>query len=380
MNLTLTERRTVIRPLPRAVAAALAERYSHLVEVRPTFARRRYALTARGYVGFLRVGEHTIEFRPKWPWEVVGCLFTPSGGTGNAVTGCDPSHPVTAFPVPPAGFLDFYAAKLAALMLDRTAAGLHRGYVERTVCEPTVRGRIDLPAHTRTAWKHPGLFDQLVDDLSPDVPANRWPKAAATELARTPGLPAGTREALERAIAAFAEVGDDPVPAADRDAIRSGAPIGYHELLNWCGLLDADAVLVSLERAFEVYTTRLFRAAVGERNLGVQQPIHLTPVALTPDLVVRRGDTPVSVWDAKWKRAVPTADDLNQVLAYAALLGAADCGLVYPGRRFRLETLRAAGSAVAVHLLRLPLTDDPARLRLAAVRLRRACRPCSRGS
>jgi hypothetical protein len=380
VNLTLTERRTVIRPLPRAVAATLAERHSHLVEVRPTFARRRYALTARGYVGFLRVGELMIEFRPKWPWLVVGCLFKPSSGTATVGSGWGPEHPVTAFPVPSAGFLDLFAQRLAALMLDRAAAGLHRGYVERPVCEPTVRGRIDLPAHTRTAWKHPGLFDQLVDDLSPDVPANRWPKAAAAELARTPGISLATREALDRAIAAFADVGDEPVPAAYRTAVRSGAPAEYHDLLDWCGLLDAGEVLVSLERAFEVYATRLFRAAVGERNLRVQQPIHLTPVALTPDLVVRRGDAPISVWDAKWKRPAPTADDLHQALAYAALLGVVDCGLVYPGRRFRLETLRATGSAVAVHLLRLPLTDDPFRLRSSAVRLRWACRPCRRES
>ncbi|MEO2089597.1 MAG: hypothetical protein ABGY75_08895 [Gemmataceae bacterium] len=371
MNLTLTERRTVIRPLPRAVAATLAERYSHLVEVRPTFARRRYALTARGYVGFLRVGEHTIEFRPKWPWERVGPLFSPLPAVGEG--------PGVRADIP-AGFLDLFAHRLARLMLDRSAAGLHRGYVERTVCEPTVRGRIDLPAHTRAPWKHPGLFDQLVDDLSPDVPANRWPKATATELARTPGLSGATREVLERAVAAFAEVGDAPVPTADRDAIRAGAPAEYREMLDWCGLLDAGEVLVSLERAFEMYATRLFREAVGERNLRVQQPIHLTPVALTPDLVVRRGDTPVSVWDAKWKRPDPAADDLHQALAYAALLGVADCGLVYPGRRFRLETLRAAGSAVAVHLLRLPLADDPARFHRTAVRLRRACRPCRRGS
>jgi hypothetical protein len=375
VNLTLTERRTVVRPLPRAVAATLAERYSHLVEVRPTFARRRYALTARGYVGFLRVGELTIEFRPKWPWEMVGPLFTSNAAAG--------THPLTPGPSPQGtrgAILDLYATKLAALMLDRATVGLHRGYVERTVCEPTVRGRIDLTVHTRTAWKRPGLFDQLVDDLSPDVPVNRWPKSAAAELTRTPGLSESTRGALERAVAAFADVSDDAVPAADRAAIRAGAPAEYRELLDWCGLLDAGEVLVSLERAFEGYATRLFRAAVGERRLAVQQPIHLTPVALTPDVVVRRGDTPVLVWDAKWKRPTPTADDLHQALAYAALLGVADCGLVYPGRRFRLETLRAAGTSVAVHLLWLPLTDDPARLRRTAVRLRRACRPCRRGS
>jgi hypothetical protein len=64
------------------------------------------------------------------------------------------------------------------------------------------------------------------------------------------------------------------------------------------------------------------------------------------------------VWDAKWKRPEPTSPDVHQALAYAAVLGVPVCGLVYPGRRWRLTTLRAV-SGVALHLLRVPLTDDP---------------------
>ncbi len=92
---------------------------------------------------------------------------------------------------------------------------------------------------------------------------------------------------------------------------------------------------------------------------------------LTPDLTVFRHSFPVSVWDAKWKKPDPTAADVHQALAYAAVLGVPACGLVYPGRRWKLQTLRAP-SGVALHLLRLPLTDDPVRWAKVCRRVR-AC-------
>jgi hypothetical protein len=346
VNLTLTERRTVVRALPRAVAAELADRFPHAVEVTPTFDRRRYTLVAKGYVGFVTAGGWTIEFRPKWSWERVRCLFLPPlapGGEGLGVRGA---------------LLDLFARRLAELMLARADAGLLHDYVEAESTNSHIRGRIDLPKQMRSGWRQPGLFDQIVDEFTPDVIWNQIPKAAAVRLLGVPGLSETTRDALSRAVAAFAGVGDTPVSEDERGRLAFDARTEpYRELVGWCDLLDADAVLVSLERAFEGYVTRLFRTAVGE-DLRVQESIRLATVHLTPDVTVVCDDTPVSVWDAKWKRPEPTADDLHQVIAYAALLGVTHCGLVYPGRRFRLDTLRTHTSPVAVHLLRLPLTDD----------------------
>lgn len=376
MNLTLTERRPVVRALPRAAAAALADRFPHVVEVVPTFDRRRYKLTARGYVGFMTVEGLTLELRPKWPWDRVRSLFSPlpTVGEGLGARGT---------------IVDLFAHRLAALMLARAAAGLLHDYAEMETTDSHVRGRIDLPKQARSGWRQPGLFDQVVDEFTPDVAWNRVPKAAAGRLLGGPGLTADTREALSRAVAAFAGVGDGPVSAAERAGLRFDARTEpYRDLLGWCDLLDADQVLVSLERAFEGYVTRLFTEAVGAGNVRVQHGVELCggtnhprfPVTLTPDLTAVRGGTPVSVWDAKWKRPEPAAADLHQVAAYAALLGVRHCGLVYPGRRFRLDTVRAAASPLAVHLLRLPLTDDPVRARKTVGRLRRTCRACGGGS
>ncbi|MCU0704726.1 MAG: McrC family protein [Fimbriiglobus sp.] len=366
MNFSLTERRTVVRALPRAVAAELAERFSHAVEVAPTFDRRRYKLTARGYVGWVRVGGHTITFRPKRPWHEVRCLF---GGSGNAVTGCDATRPVAASPVPQPDLLSLLATRLAALMLDRAAAGLARGYVEREITAGTLRGRIDLARQLRQPTLQPTLFDQIADEWTPDIPCNRIPKATALRLLAEPGLSGEAREALTRAVAAFAEVSDSPA------SVSGPPPEPYRELLDWCDLIGTENVLVSLERAFEGYVTRAFREALGEA-VRPQRWIELQPdtlavgsrLTLTPDLTVLRDSIPVCVWDAKWKRPEPTSSDVHQALAYAAVLGVPACGLVYPGRRWKLETLTAP-SGVTLQLLRLPLTDDSVPWRRAVRRI-----------
>ncbi len=354
MPLTLTERRTVVRALPRAVAAELTERFAHAVEVVPTFDRRRYRLTARGYVGWVRVQGHTLTFRPKRPWEEVRCLFAPlsPGGEG--------------------GLLDLLAVRLASLMLARASAGLLRGYVERELTDTHLRGRIDLPSQLRRPYLSPTLFDQIADEWTPDIACNRIPKAVAVRLLAEPGMSAEARDALARAVAAFADVSDTRVSAAERAAMTWDARTEpYRELIDWCDLIGTENVLVSLERAFEGYATRLFREALGDA-VRPQAEVGVGHVTLTPDLTVFAGTSPASVWDAKWKRPDPTAADVHQALAYAAVLGVPACGLVYPGRRWRLDTLNAP-SGVALHLLRLPLTDDPVRrakvLRTLRVRL-----------
>jgi 5-methylcytosine-specific restriction endonuclease McrBC regulatory subunit McrC len=353
------------------VATELAERYRHVVEVTPTFGRGRYSLTARGYVGFVQVSGWTIEIRPKLPWELVRVLFVPIPDL------------LTPNPTPAegdGGLLDLFAHRLSSLMLDRADTGPLRGYVETEVREVTVRGRIDLPKQVRNP--QPGLFDQLVDEFTADVEWNRYPKSVAVRLLVTPGLSSEARAALARAVAAFAEVNDTVVSPAERAALRYDARSEpYRNLFDWCDLLEADQVLVNLEAAFEGYATRLFREAVGATRVAAQSPLSFVAdeertnaVTLVPDITLLTGGTPVSVWDAKWKRPDPTSGDVHQVMAYAAALAVPVCGLVYPGCRFRLDTLRAAGSKVALRLLKLPMTDDPNRLRRTLTRLRQACR------
>jgi 5-methylcytosine-specific restriction enzyme subunit McrC len=83
-------------------------------------------------------------------------------------------------------------------------------------------------------------------------------------------------------------------------------------------------------------------------------------LTLRPDLTLDRAGRTLLILDVKWKRLSPTAlptDDVYQVLAYCAALGARRAVLVYPGRRnrtwhyilersaieLRVATLRVAG-------------------------------------
>ncbi len=373
MPLTLRERRSVVRALPRRLAAELAERFAHAIEVVPTFDRRKYKLTARGYVGWLTLDGVKVVFRPKRPWAEVRALFSPSPlrGGGRGVGSSEATPPSLAVGVrQEAGLLDLLAHRLAALMLARASAGLARGYVERELSEPHLRGRIDLPAQLRQQFRTPGTFEQVADEFTPDIPANRLPKATAARLLREPELGADARAALERATAAFDGVSETPLSVADR-------PDGYRELHEWCDLIGREQVLVSLERAFEGYATRLFCDALGDavrpqREIGGVDALGVASrqtVSLVPDLTVYDRDRPAAVWDAKWKRPDPTAADVHQVLAYAAALGLPAGGLVYPGRGWKLTEVRAG--VAAVRLLRLPLTDDPVRMKRVVRRLRR---------
>jgi len=255
-------------------------------------------------------------------------------------------------------------------MLAQASAGLLHGYVERELTDTHLRGRIDLPSQLRKPLRQPTLFDQIADEWTPDIPWNRLPKAVAVRLLAEPGLSAEVRNALERAVAAFAEVSDTPVSAVERTGMTWDARTEpYRELIDWCDLIGTENVLVSLERAFEGYATRAFREALGE-DVRPQRDVELrsdalavgSRLTLTPDLTVFAGPSPASVWDAKWKRPEPTSPDVHQALAYAAVLGVPVCGLVYPGRRWRTDTLRPdTGAGVELRLLRLPLTDNPVR-------------------
>jgi 5-methylcytosine-specific restriction enzyme subunit McrC len=283
-------------------------------------------------------------------------------------------------------------------MLARADAGLLRGYTEAEVTDSQFRGAIDLPKQVRHGWRQPGLFELRVDEFTPDIAWNRIPKAIANRLLSAPGLSPLTRESLSRAVAAFAQVSDTPVSARECDSpALDERTEAYRDLIAWCDLFEAGEILVSLERAFEQYVGRLVREAVGE-NLRVQETIHLkavtnltlpppslggkgeggvgsSPFSLIPDFVVTRLGSPICVWDTKWKRPDPFAADVHQVIAYAALIGVRACGLIYPGRRFRLDTFQPSTDIpLTIGFLRIPLTDDPVRLNRIIERLRNACR------
>ena len=69
---------------------------------------------------------------------------------------------------------------------------------------------------------------------------------------------------------------------------------------------------------------------------------------------------------------MPSSDDLHQVLAYAAALGAPRAVLVYPGRRSAVRAYRLARADVTVDVRSLRVAGAPAACDAAMGRLARS--------
>jgi 5-methylcytosine-specific restriction endonuclease McrBC regulatory subunit McrC len=379
------------RLAPDAVEFLLAEHRAHL-EVLPTRRRGRYRLTPSGHVGVIVAPTCRLVIRPKVPVRSLFHLLDPAAPL-----------PVVAdatAAVPGTEALDFLAGRLACLLAERSAAGLHRAYAERAEQGPFLHGRLDLPAHLREPAGRKDRLHCRYEEFSPDVPCNQVPKATAELVLRSPFVADTVRAALRRALQGFAavrpvELGPDAFAAAAPDRLTEA----YRPLLDVCRLLadslgpteaagpvPCPAFLLDMERVFERYVTAGVVAAFdGARGNVRVQPVYplnrpvpgLPDIEVRPDVVVERGGRPVLVADAKWKRAgrLPLTDDLYQVLAYGAALGVRRLALVYPGRRDRVRTYPLAGTPgrVAVHTLRVvgPREACGRSLRRLGLRLRR---------
>jgi 5-methylcytosine-specific restriction enzyme subunit McrC len=350
----LQERRATICRLARQdVEFLLAEHRAH-VELLPTGRRGYYWLTPRGHVGTIVGPTCRLLIRPKIPIESLFYLL-------------DPTAPMPVLsdrvtPLPAAEGLDFLAVRLAQLLDERAAAGLHRAYQERTERRPFLQGQIDLPAHLRD---RNGCKDQLhcrYEEFTADVPCNQIPKATAELALRSPLLGDSVRLRLRRSLRAFAAVTSialdrQSFPAAGTDRLTEA----YRPLLDLCwivaeslapgeqaGATSCPAFLLDMDRVFERYVTGgIARAyAASPRFTAWVQPLltanrpeaGLPDIQLRPDFTVAAGGRPFLVGDAKWKSlaGVPVVTaDFYQVLSYCTALGIQRGLLVYPGRRDR---------------------------------------------
>jgi 5-methylcytosine-specific restriction enzyme subunit McrC len=337
--------------LPRADLEFLLEHHRRHVEVAFIGRRGRYRLTPRGVAGVIVLPNVRLHIEPKIAPAELLFLFDPqtppaSGGES-------------------AGVSDVLTRRLAALMRERAAAGLHRGYVERSDALATPIGRLDVPALARDAAGRRDRLPCRFDEFTTDVPCNRLVKAAAERVVASPALNDGVRAELQQALAAFAEAGptaaDDAAFAA---ALADPLTVTYRPLLELCRALG-NGLLIDLERVFERYVTRGLVEYFAGREIRVEvqpwTPLHAAAdgpaLGLRPDVVLRRGAAAVAVADAKWKRfsGTPDADDLHQILAYATALGVPRVALVYPGRRSRVREVSLAHSPVtlALHVVRV---------------------------
>ena len=69
--------------------------------------------------------------------------------------------------------LDFLAARLARLLAERSSAGLHRAYAERSDSGPFLQGRLDLPAQLHEPAGRKDALHCRYEDFTVDVPCNQ---------------------------------------------------------------------------------------------------------------------------------------------------------------------------------------------------------------
>jgi 5-methylcytosine-specific restriction enzyme subunit McrC len=371
-TLTLIERRPRdCRLTPADVEFLLAEHSTHL-ELLPTARRGRYRLTPAGHVGVIVAPHCRLVIRPKVPLQSLFYLLDPLAPVPLVLdhTAADPGTAALAF----------LAARLAHLLEQRAAAGLHRGYTERTEQGPFLQGRLDLPAQVATGPRKDQLHCRY-EDFSVDVPCNQIPRATAEVLLRSPLLPDGVRGLLRQALRHFEAVRSVPLGPDSFTTEPGRLAEGYRPLFDLCKLLAESLTpgelagpvacpgfLLDMERVFERYVTEgVVQAFASDTAHTVAvQPLYLVnepvpgqpDVQMRPDVLILRGEQPRLVVDAKWKRLrdgpLVTAD-VYQMLAYCAGLGVGRAVLVYPGRRDRVwkYTLTRASVCIQVRTLRV---------------------------
>jgi 5-methylcytosine-specific restriction enzyme subunit McrC len=333
-----------------------------VIDLVPTATPGRYRITTGGFVGVLQSPTVRFVLRPKVPRANLYHLLDPDAPPDEVPNSSDSE--------PGSDALDFLARRLAAGMRQRAAAGLSRGYVERSDRQPFLQGRLDVPAQVREPATARDRFHVTRDEFTTDLPLHQFPKATAEAVLASPHVSAPARALLRDALIGYADVSSvfpadlDRVPEADRpfvDLCRLVA--GVLKPGEAAGLVGGPGFLIDMEKVFERYVERVVRAAApdvaAQAEFRYHGPVPVGQPTLVgrPDTVIRQNGRVRCAIDAKWKQldGPPPAADVHQALAYAVGLGCRDVRLVYPGRRsaaWRYD-LTEGDVTLTVHTLRV---------------------------
>jgi 5-methylcytosine-specific restriction enzyme subunit McrC len=389
----LSERVTTACRLSPADVDFLLDRHRAHVTLLPTRDAGIYCVTPRGHVGILVAPGCRLVIRPKIPVQNLYHLLD--------ATAPPPATEDRAAVNAGGDLLDFLAAHLARLMTERSAAGLHRAYVEQVAQGPFLQGRLDVPQQMRSGHAAKDKVHCRYEEFTADVPCNQLPVATAELVLRSPLLGDAVRPALAAAVRGFGglrpiALGPEAFAAAPADRLTAA----YRPLLELCqllaeslspsgaaGELACPAFLLDMERVFESYCTRGLSADFAARpgTYEVQeQPLHhaggTSNLMMRPDWTLHRGGRPFVVLDAKWKRSPLVRADVYQVLAYCATLGFPRGVLVYPGRRDRSRQHTFAETGLSLDVRTLCVVSDRAACQRSMRRLARSVRRLARPS
>jgi 5-methylcytosine-specific restriction enzyme subunit McrC len=321
-----------------------------------------YMLTSGSTVGVARVGELTVELRPKIG--VAAVLFLVSYAL-------DPRSwkPEQAVLARDANLAEAIIPLFARTAQQAIRPGLLHDYYRREDTLTTIRGRVRIADQFRARTGMPLPIEVVYDDFSPDILENRLLRTAVDILGRlylrhrdSHTALARLRQQLNGISSMVLDRRGVPEPHWTRLNERYRSAVALARLIiSTAGLEaraggeDASVFLIDMNAVFERFIrvalrealrldTRTFPAAAGNRSVYLDTE---HGVALEPDLSWWTGGRCVFAGDCKYKRtegSIPNAD-VYQMLAYLTALRLTDGLLVY-----------AAGEDVP-RTLTIPLAD-----------------------
>jgi 5-methylcytosine-specific restriction enzyme subunit McrC len=388
--LTIEEYGSLLLPLSERDYARLLSLYRGKLDVAPTGAPGLYRLSARDYVGRVRLSrELMLEVRPRIP---VANLFHMLASAAGLAWFHPPRVTFGTSEGAPGILAAAFVSECESLLED----GLRQAFATREGDLPLVRGRVLLDRQVARYGELKHRHVCAYSTRTPDTPEN---KVLLATLRYLPGLLSEHESDLAARVRALDRAFEGVRVLAPREAaetVRTLRPDRrnrrYLPALSLCALIlnhlsvastegnrPFAAFLVSMPRLFETYLTNRLRALLPVQGLRVvaQHHDYLDEggrVRIRPDILIypKRGNTPLLVVDAKYRP--PGADrssDLYQLSAYMERYALPVGALVYPQPDPQAPTeLRLRGTGRHLRLLSLDLgLPTPALLEAAYIDL-----------
>lgn len=340
----------------------------------------RYDVRPGAMVGIVRLGDLTVEIRPKLPVRrllfLLSYVVDPKGWRPDDADVAEDD--------------DVFEAVIPSFVRQVQRAlrrGVLQGYRTEEDSLSVVRGRVRFDDQIRRRYGRTPPVEVRYDEFTEDIEANRMLKAAAKRLLRLRPRAASARRALagiDGALAAVSDVAygtrDLPVILYDRLNTHYRPAVELARLILRStstevgdGAVRASACLFDMNGVFEDFVVVALREALGLSDRAFPQGARgrrlwldeARQVSLEPDISWWEGDRPVFVGDVKYKWTADATGrnaDIYQSLAYAvaadlpgALLvyaaGERDRGLhriVHLGREVEVVTMDLEGEPAAV--------------------------------
>ena len=320
------------------------------------------SITTTQYVGYLEVGDLSIEILPKADSAPVnaesaevwrhGLLEMLRAATDLRLESPGPASQLAGRPT----LLELFVRRFLDEVERLVHEGLAKGYRDEEANGPTFRGKLLFPQHLRENLVRADRFYVRYSTFDRDILVNRILREALDALlglalsgglaARTAACAASfpevrglriTSEILERVVLGRSTARYRDALLLARMILEQRAP----ELRT--GHVPVFALLFDMNLLWERYVASQFRRAAGRRfDVSTQETRSLWREAGSPsrivraDIVVRPAgeERVLLVADTKWRvvpDGVPSDDELKQMFVYNELLGAPRAVLLYPG-------------------------------------------------